>query len=286
MSGGHAHYVIVDRDGHRVWYRHRGACDLFRDLLLGPERMASLIRAQDGGSPDDWMNSVWWQGVALLDLRRRLLLVHTDQEMSGLDGDTSVPQIRAWLGLVGSRWPGWRVAWAARGLFEVMDYLGLPYDTVRYLDDPPPPVRGQWAYEVADEDDPTVVAHALVAVRDASGRLSFAGWWGDHLGPLLLAGPEPLLVPQDRASEFAVLEGVPYSGLLLDARERRADWWSVDCPHDSRLPPARWPGWTLTDHGDAYEEVAALIGPEVLIDALSEEEALRRVCTALEPSAR
>ncbi|GAA1784486.1 hypothetical protein GCM10009735_14460 [Actinomadura chokoriensis] len=28
----------------------------------------------------------------------------------------------------------------------------------------------------------------------------------------------------------------------------------------------RWRGWTLTDHGDAYEEVAALIGPELRIE--------------------
>ncbi|MGI5162821.1 hypothetical protein ACQEU3_00480 [Spirillospora sp. CA-253888] len=114
MGGGHAHYVIMDGDGHRVWSRRRGAYDIFRDLTLGPERMVSFIRAQDGGTPDDWMNSVWWEGAVLLDLRRRLLLVHTNQEMPGLPCDTSIPHIRAWLGLVGSRWPGWRVTWAAR----------------------------------------------------------------------------------------------------------------------------------------------------------------------------
>ncbi|WP_067471694.1 hypothetical protein [Actinomadura hibisca] len=282
MSGGHAHYVIIDGDNHQVWTRDRGASGLFRDLLPGPEAAISFIRAQEGGTPNRWMNSVWWEGVALLDLRRRLLLVHTNQEMPGLESDTSVPQIRAWLNLVGACWPGWRVKWASRGLFEVMDYLELPYSTVLYLDDPPSPLHEQWAYEVVDDEDPTAMAHALVTIRSAPERLSFAGWWGDELGPLLLAGPDPLLVPQDEASTFAVLDGVPYSGLLLDVPERRADWWSIDCLHDPRLLPARWPGWTLTDHGDAYEEVAALIGPELLIDTPPEAEVLRQVRAALE----
>ena len=39
----------------------------------------------------------------------------------------------------------------------------------------------------------------------------------------------------------------------------------------------RWPGWELTDHGDAFEEVAALVGPELLLDVDREEEVFREV---------
>lgn len=260
MSGGHAHYVIIDRAGHRVWSRDRGARTLQTDVLAGPERTIAFVRAQDGGSPDFWMNSVWWRAVLLLDLRHRRMLVQIVDDVCA----PSVPEVRAWLRTVRGVWPGWDVRWAPRGLHEVMDYLGLPYDTVRYLDDPPPPLAGQWA-SPPNGDDPTEIPETLIAVRDGQGRLSLASTWVLTPDAALLAGPEALLVPQERATDMAVLEGVPWNGLHVDAPARRADWWATDLPLDLRRLPALWPGWTLTDHGDAYEEVTALIGPALLI---------------------
>ncbi|MFF4237951.1 hypothetical protein ACFYYL_18915 [Actinomadura geliboluensis] len=65
--GGHAHYVIVDRDGHRVWSRHRGTYTLWHDLLRGPDGTIAFIEGQEGGTADFWMNSVWWNAVLLDD---------------------------------------------------------------------------------------------------------------------------------------------------------------------------------------------------------------------------
>lgn len=274
MSGGHAHYVIAEGGAHRVWCRGRGAHTLHHDVLWGPERTIAFIRDQDGGTPDFWMNSVWWQAVALIDLDRRRLLVHTDQCINGPDRATSVPEIRAWLRLVAALWPRWHVTWAAQSLHEVMEHLGLPYDTVRYLDDPPFPLRDQWAGPpVDDEDGP---AEAVLAIRDAAGGLTFGGWSATTLADPLRAGPGALLTPQDEAAPFAAMDTVPWSGAYVDAPARRLDYWSADCPLAPAHLDAPWRGWTVTDHGDAYEEVAALIGPEILIDT-GPDDALPRV---------
>lgn len=262
MSGGHAHYVIVDHDGHRVWSRHRGANSLCTDLLRGPESMIEFIREQKGGTRDFWMNSVWWQGVVLLDLRRRRMLVQFVDETF----EPSLPEIRAWLRIVSAQWPRWEVAWAARGLHEVMDYLGLPYDTVLYLDDPPEPLLEGWWGPPSSDEDPSEVPETLIAVRDVEGRLSFGSAWILTPDELLLAGPDVLLARQEEATGSAVLEVVPHNGLYVDAPGRRVHWWATLLPLDPRALDGPWRGWTLTDHGDAYEEVAALIGPDLLID--------------------
>ncbi|MEV0614680.1 hypothetical protein AB0I81_15225 [Nonomuraea sp. NPDC050404] len=277
MSGGHAHYVIVDGAGHRVWSRHRGALSLYQDVLKGPERMIAFIHEQEGGHRDFWMNSVWWQGVALLDLRERHLLVHTDQEMAEYGRPTSVFEIRAWLRLVASAWPGWRVTWASRGLHQVMEHLGLPYDTVLYLDDPPPELPTGWAQAPTEDNDLSRVAEVVIAVRDAGGALSFSGWWATGLDTPLLAGPDRLLSPKDEAVPFAALDAVPWSGVYLDAQNRTLDYWSLDCPLDLRELAGRWSGWRLTGHGDRFEDVLPLIGPEIVLDAGTEEAAYERV---------
>ncbi|HLU75913.1 MAG TPA: hypothetical protein VKZ82_27300 [Nonomuraea sp.] len=275
MGGGHAHYVVVDGAGHRVWSRHRAAEDLYGDLLRGPDAMMAFIREQKGGHRDFWMNALLWHGVALLDLRRRLLLVQTYQWIPGREV-TSVLEIRAWLRLVRAAWPGWTVTWVPRGLHQVMEYLGLPYETVLDMNARQAP-RADWALAPVQEDDLSVSADVVIAVRDVEGRLSFGGWWCGGLDEPLMAGPEVLLIPQDEAVPFAVLESVSWSGLYVDAPRRRLDWWSLDWPLDPRELPVRWPGWELTDHGDAFEEVAALVGPELLLDVGGEEEVFREV---------
>ncbi|MQY03486.1 hypothetical protein [Actinomadura macrotermitis] len=264
MSGGHAHYVIVDANGYRVWSGHRGAHSIQHDVLWGPERTVGFIERQDGGTPDHWMNSVWWQGAVLVDLRKRHLLVYS-QLFIECEPLGSIPELRFWLRILREMWPRWQVTWATRGLYEVMDYLGLPYSTVMYLDEPSE-LTDQWGFEPMLEVDLPESSADLLAIRDAAGRLSFTGGWEGDLGPYLLAGPEALLVPQDRAMPSANMIEVPWSGLYMDAPARRADWWSIDCGLDPRRLPAIWPGWTLTDHGDDYETVAELIGPELLIE--------------------
>ncbi|MFC5754736.1 hypothetical protein [Actinomadura rugatobispora] len=276
MGGGHAHYVIVDGKELGVWWRRRGAHTLFHDVMWGPDRTIDFIRSQSGGTSASWMNSVWWEGVALLDLRRRRMLVHSGQDVAGPQRDTSVLEIRAWLRVAHALWPRWTVTWAARELFEVMDYLGLPYDTVLYLDEPPRPQRVQWALPPAEDDDLSCVALTLVAVRDASGRLSFSGLWCDGMEGPLLAGPEIMLVPQEESVPFAALESVPRNGVYIDATTRRLDWWSLDAPHDPRTAARTWTGWTLIDHGDAFEEVIDLIGPEILLQPPSGERRIAR----------
>ncbi|TDC44873.1 hypothetical protein E1281_32325 [Actinomadura sp. KC345] len=273
MGGGHAHYVVLDGKQRRVWSRRRGALSLFTDVLWGPERTLEFIQSQEGGTPDFWMNSVWWQGVLLVDLRKRQMLVHTFHEMD--DHHTSVHEIRAWLRIVRGLWPrGWEIAWIPRGLHEVMDHLGLPYDTVLYLDEPMiAPPRSQWALPPAEDDDLAAAAETVVAVRGTGGRLSFGGLWINGMDEMLLHGPARLEIEQEEAADCAVLGAVPRNGAYLDVGSRRLDWWALDCPHDRRLVESQWTGWTLTDHGDDYAEVARLAGPDFVIEGGSEGDA-------------
>lgn len=260
MSGGHVHYVIVEGGRHQVWSRHRGCRSLFDDLLAGPDGAVAFVREQEGGTPDFWMNALWWNGLVLIDLPRRRLMVYNDRM------DWSIPELRAWLRLMRRRWNRWEVTWAPRGLFEAMEYLGLPYATVPDLDRPAAPLRRQWAMPPTEDDDLGFVARCLIATRGE--RLSFGGMWTCGLDEPLLAGPEALLAEQEEALPFAALDAVPWNGAYVDAPARRLDWWAIDCPLDLRELERRWAGWTLTDHGDAYEKVAALIGPELVIDVV------------------
>ncbi|MBG0826353.1 hypothetical protein HS041_00965 [Planomonospora sp. ID67723] len=90
-------------------------------------------------------------------------------------------------------------------------------------------------------------------------------------------GTATLSSRQEEATGSAVLESIPWSGAFLDVPGRRLDWWSLDCLLDPEWPAHLWRDWRLTDHGDAFEEVAALVGPELLLDAGTDDDALRRV---------
>ncbi|RFU40844.1 hypothetical protein DZF91_15035 [Actinomadura logoneensis] len=109
----------------------------------------------------------------------------------------------------------------------------------------------------------------------------FAGRWSPGLEQVLLAGPGVVLAERHRGQQSAVLEAIPWSGICMDVPRRRLDWWSLECAIEVEAVNARWPGWTLTDHGDRFEDVTPLAGPELLIDAGTQTDAAHRVHAAL-----
>ncbi|MCP2342219.1 hypothetical protein [Actinomadura rupiterrae] len=261
--------MTVQEDGYRVVGRRRGTRSLFWELLAGPEGFDAE------GEECGWVNAIWWNGVVLLDERHRLLLVHLADDPPFPRGD--LLEVRAWLEAVAARWPRWRVEWAARGLRQVLDYLRLPYDAVPDLEDVSQPVRAGWADSPTEDDDFGRVAPVLVAVGEGDTGDWFAGYWAPGLEQILLAGPDVVVGERHQGQRSAVLEAVPWSGVYVDVPGQRLDWWSLQCGTEAPAVAARWPGWTLTDHGDRFEDVADLIGSELCIDAGTQAEAAERV---------
>jgi hypothetical protein len=115
--GHRANYVLRERGQAAIHYSQWGAVGLPQDLLAGPDAFIAMVR--DCRVEDRLMDSIFAEGVALVDLDRRELLVWAGKVLRYMVAPRS-----AWLELVRASWPGWRVEWSRRGVVGVAAALG------------------------------------------------------------------------------------------------------------------------------------------------------------------
>ena len=237
--GSRANFVIADWDGWRLRYSHWAASGIASIVAPGPSAALRFIDAQADG---EWLDDVWAEGGALVDVTRRVLLFW------GGDLTDELPVRRAFMRVLALTWPGWTVRWATDGIGDLAAHVGLDRAAVRNLD-PPEPVEPP-----ADGD-----SFELLTVRRPGGRLDayrFGIRFSDHLARF---GPAVLGLTGSAERLPLALPEVPYAGLHLDLGTRRAGWWTGGiAPGLAEDPAGRWLGWTLEPWGDRYEAQLAL----------------------------
>jgi len=98
---------------------------LTRDLFWGAEHALAFIRVQRPVDDAGWLDDVWAEGGAVLDLDRKHFLLY-----GGEDVLNDVPLRRVYLEWLGRVWNGWTVRWACEGIADLADYVGYPRDKV------------------------------------------------------------------------------------------------------------------------------------------------------------
>jgi hypothetical protein len=114
--GSRANFVIADRDGWRLRYSHWAASGIASIVAPGPSAALRFIDAQADG---EWLDDVWAEGGALVDVTRRVLLFW------GGDLTDELPVRRAFMRVLALTWPGWTVRWATDGLGDLAAHVGL-----------------------------------------------------------------------------------------------------------------------------------------------------------------
>ncbi len=98
--GQRANLLIVTGGAYELCYTHHRANTLDHDLFWGPDYALGFIRAQRRVTDADWLNDVWAEGGAVMDLDRRVLL------WFGGEGVLyEVPLRRAHTRLMAASWP-------------------------------------------------------------------------------------------------------------------------------------------------------------------------------------
>lgn len=129
--GNRATLVIVDGDEPDIRYGHWAANDLSNHLVLGPDWTEHFVRHHPSG---DWLDDAWTEGGLAMDLKRRSLLWFDNLTAGDLPWERLVTD------LLSRSWPGWRVSWARRGVFDIAAAAGVDLGphatTLRLVGDP------------------------------------------------------------------------------------------------------------------------------------------------------
>ncbi len=245
--GQRANYAIVENGQFRLFYSHWAANTLDRDLFWGPRHSLTFIRQQKELQPDDWLNDVWCEGGAVVDLDSNKLTL-----FGGEDIKYEIPLRRLYLRLLAKSWDGWEVNWADEGIADLADTAGYPRERVFARK----AQTCKWRPLCApDEESPWI--DAIISTRNSSGEpriypiqaFTTDRLWEDPLfleSLLKMRSFERFSLPKEK--------GLPSTGVHLDLAARLFDIWTA-----SPLPGlvddlhTAWGGWKIQWHRDQFE---------------------------------
>jgi hypothetical protein len=242
--GQRANFVIVRNGDWRLYYDHWCANRLEVELFWGPRLAAAFIEQLEPlAGRDDWLDDVWCEGGAVLDLDRRALTWFGGEDI-GFD----VPLRRACLALMKRQWPGWEIRWAAGAVVDLGACVGIPAGK---LIDPDKSTYGEEFELLTDYPEGN---ETLLTVR-SQGRSSAARVFG-HEKALTLGEPQlAVLLEFPRQPSLVWTGGMPVSGVHVDVDEKTLHYWRAE-PGPSIEEEIRraWPGWQVRFFWDRFEE--------------------------------
>lgn len=248
--GNRANFVIVKDHDWQLYYSHWGGCRMLDALIGGPDlalRYAASLRRCE---KDDWCDSAWADGGAVVDLDRRRLLFFGEPLMMEMN-----PR-RALLEVLATIWPGYEICWAYDGTEELAGYVGAQL--------PPDGWDRQPNLELARGRKH--MCHVVSVVGDDGGLRFWPLKW--HLskawhGPALL---DKLPGPGIRRIKLGM---IPEGGAHIDLqRKTLGAWQTADTMGFFRALPELWVGWQTEVWEDRFEEHVKRCGGALRIPEL------------------
>ncbi|TSD47317.1 hypothetical protein FFI94_014890 [Rhodococcus sp. KBS0724] len=262
--GNRANIVVID-DEVELYYSHWAANTLRFDLAWGPEHGLRFARSQsacDASDPESWLDTTWCEGVALIDVGRKVLAI----------GDSEAGLERRLLHQLHQRtWNGWKVVWAPDSLCSIYDYLDIDRGRAHSWEESgvaasgSEPLSERQRYARFWDEDQGKRGGILLSTRNAGSVRMWTtnGHIEDEflIGPEIFAGYEP-----DPVVPVIIDNEDPTGGIHIDFDAATISMWNSGITETDihYLAPQIWPGFTLVRWYDRFEAHNKALGFEIV----------------------
>ncbi len=234
--GNRANFVIVKDQEWQLYYSHWAGYRILDALIGGPQLALRYTKSLRQCAKDQWVDQLWADGGAVVDLDRRRVLFFGDELMARMQ------ERRALVSVLAAVWPDYAIRWAYDGTAELAGYVGVEL----------PPHTWDKQPKLRLARDRNALCH-LVSVVDATGQLRmWPLWW--HLSQAW-HGPALMDKLPGRGVRSLTLGKIPEGGLHIDlARKRLGAWQTADTMGIFQALPDLWSGWQTECWEDRFEE--------------------------------
>ncbi len=232
--GNRANFVIVKDQDWQLYYSHWAGCRILDALIGGPELALRYARSLRPCPKDEWVNPLWADGGAVVDLDRRRMLFFGDELMVGM------AERRAVMSALAAVWGEYAIGWAYDGTAELAGYVGAEL----------PPYRLDMLPTNRLTHDRNTLCD-LVSIVDTTGRLRMWPPW--HFGQAW-HGPALLDKLPRRGVRRLTLGAIPEGGVHIDVpRKIVGVWQTADTMGIFQALPDLWSGWQTECWEDRFE---------------------------------
>jgi hypothetical protein len=244
--GQRANLLIVEDGQYQLFYSHWCANTLPRDLFWGPQYAVKFIRMQREVDESGWLDEVWAEGAAIVDVDKQTLLLFGGENIL-----YDVPLRRVYLELLSRTWKTWHIRWTYEGVAAIADYVGYPRTKVLSTREEEvacslaPPKEKGWTDIVA-------------SIRWAKDQVRLYPLAGDPEA-YLFSGPSLLNLAEvarglDRLPLDEWTSDFPTGGFHIEVPSQTVEFWTAkDAPDVVARVAKHWSDWTVRWHQDAYE---------------------------------
>lgn len=271
--GQRANLITVESGEYTVRYDHWCANRLDEILFWGAGYALEFFDAQEQVGDEGWLDDVWAEGGAVLDLDKKHLLW-----WGGEDILYELPLRRLYLKLQAKVWNGWTIEWAHRGIVDLAEYVGYPKEKVLSNgenSDEPVEVKlaekPSWATTLGNLETVEGESKLFVLNYDCENYL--------FNGTNLIAQCRALLgLKKIIWTEWEENREFPQGGFRIDEKHKSVEFWSVrDCPNVVPELKKLWDGWEIVWHQDNYEFQIEILGERVVLPEIDETKLFNRL---------
>jgi hypothetical protein len=123
--GQRANLIIIRNTSYELYYSHWCANTLPKDLFWGTQYAIKFIEMQTKVDESGWLDDVWAEGGAILDLDKKKIIFYGGEEIMH-----DIPLRNLYLKLMRNIWYGWDIQWAHGGIVDLAKYVGYPKEKV------------------------------------------------------------------------------------------------------------------------------------------------------------
>jgi len=247
--GQRANLFVIEDGRCELYYSHWAANRLDCELFWGPAIATAFARRQRSESEGaELLDEVWAEGGAIIDHAARMILWYGGQNVMH-----DIPRRRILLRMMRSLWSGWSVRWAAEGIVDLADYLGI--ERARVLCEAPED-SPSCSELLAESQDPSWISTAISSKHDG---VCYFFAIDERIDFLLLDAHRLLEELRNRtgAQRFdwaARSSDFPTGGLHVDWDSRSIGYWfAAEAPAIGVRTVAALPDWSVKCWDDHYE---------------------------------
>lgn len=275
--GQRANLIVVEDGEFLLRYDHWVANRLDDVLFWGADYALRYFEAQETIDAEGWLDDVWAEGGAVLNLDEKHLLW-----FGGEDIMYELPLRRAYLNLQKQVWQDWTIEWAHRGIVDLAEYVNVPKEKVLSECEKSPlemklrmPERKSWI-------------RALGSVRNSEGQI--------RLFPLAdfpeyyLRDGEDLLRQCEKIGGLEKIVWIdweengdfPQGGFFIDEKYKTVEFWqTTNCPNTVAELKSIWENWDVIWRQDDYEFQMQKLADRVVLPEIDETRLIESLRASL-----
>ena len=251
--GQRANLIVIENNELELYYDHWCANELDAVLFWGVDESIKFFRDHDKKGDEWWLDTVWCEGGAVIDLDKNILLW-----FGGEDIIYDISLRKLLLELMQTNWPGFRIVWAFEGIADLAAYAGYDINKV---------IASKNAFStdkilsVFNPDEEINYRDCAISIRNLNNEIEIYTTYLDvSLEEFLLFGSGMVSIKRGAKyySEYIdnpESDNALHSGIHIDPNKKEIHIWScfeVVVVHHDRLRKA-WDGYKLFYHKDDYE---------------------------------